>query len=90
MQIIKRIEINYFRSAYSASLKNCKAINIFTGGNDAGKSNILKALNLFFNNETELNIPFSFQDDLSRTREVEARAAKGSQFQCGCVGCCRG
>ena len=80
MQIIKKIEINYFRSAYSASLKNCKDINIFTGGNDAGKSNILKALNLFFNNETELNIPFSFRDDLSRTREVEARAAKGRAF----------
>lgn len=77
MQIISKVEINYFRSVYSISLLKNNDVNILIGGNDSGKSNILKALNLFFNNETELNSPFYFNDDLSRLREKEARSAKG-------------
>jgi AAA domain, putative AbiEii toxin, Type IV TA system len=77
MKIIDKIEISYFRSVYTISMKNCHDINVITGGNDAGKSNILKALNLFFNNETEPHSDFEFLRDLSRYREVEARAQKG-------------
>lgn len=77
MQIIDKVEINYFRSIYTLSLKDCHDINVITGGNDAGKSNVLKALNLFFNNETEPHSEFDFLRDLSRYREVEARASKG-------------
>lgn len=77
MKIISKIEINYFRSIYSLTLSNNNDINVLVGGNDAGKSNILKALNLFFNNETELGNRFFFNDDLSRLREKEARSAKG-------------
>ena len=77
MQIISKIEINYFRSVYSITLSENNDINVLIGGNDSGKSNILKALNLFFNNATELGTPFSFNDDLSRLREKEARSAKG-------------
>ncbi|MDQ6958849.1 MAG: AAA family ATPase [Mariprofundaceae bacterium] len=80
MRIISKIEINYFRSIYSVTLAENNDINVLIGGNDAGKSNILKALNLFFNNEAELNTPFNFYDDLSRQREEEARAAKGRAF----------
>lgn len=47
MKIIKKIEISYFRSVYSVDLKNVDDLNILIGGNDSGKSNILKALNLF-------------------------------------------
>lgn len=77
MQIIDKIEISYFRSIYSISLKDCNDLNVITGGNDAGKSNILKALNLFFNNETEHDEDFDFLADLSRYREQEARSTKG-------------
>jgi hypothetical protein len=77
VKIISKIEINYFRSIYSLTLTNNNDINVFVGGNDAGKSNILKALNLFFNNDTELGNWFDFNDDLSRLREKEARSAKG-------------
>jgi AAA15 family ATPase/GTPase len=77
MRIIDRIEVNYFRSVYSVSLTKCKDINILVGANDAGKSNVLKSLNLFFNNDTEPHTPFEFLKDLSRSREEEARAAKG-------------
>jgi len=77
MKIITKIEINYFRSTYSISLKGVSDLNVLIGGNDSGKSNILKALNLFFNNQTEHEQDFSFLDDLTRKRGQEARSAKG-------------
>lgn len=80
MKIISKIEINYFRSIYSINLNQNNNINILIGGNDCGKSNILKSLNLFFNNQTELQNSFNFTDDLSRLREEQARATKGRAF----------
>ncbi len=77
MRPIEKIEINYFRSIYSISFSKTNDINILVGTNDVGKSNILKSLNLFFNDETELGSGFNFIEDLSRLREKEARAAKG-------------
>lgn len=77
MRIIDRVDINYFRSISSLSLTGCRDINIIAGQNDAGKSNILKALNLFFNNSPERDEDFEFLMNLNRAREDEARAAKG-------------
>lgn len=77
MKIIKKIEINYFRSVYSVDLRGLDDLNILIGGNDSGKSNVLKALNLFFNNKTEISQDFYFLDDLTRKRGQEARNAKG-------------
>lgn len=77
MKIIEKVEVSYFRSVYSLSLAKCEDVNILIGQNDAGKSNVLKALNLFFNNETELTSPIEFLEDLSRSRAEEARAVKG-------------
>ncbi len=77
MQIIDRVEINYFRSIYSININKTSDINLFVGANDAGKSNLLKALNLFFNNQSELNYDFDFLRDLCRHRADEARSAKG-------------
>ena len=42
--LVERIEIQYFRSIYRTTIKNIHQINVFTGKNDVGKSNILKAL----------------------------------------------
>ena len=80
MKIISKIEINYFRSVYSVTLPKNNDINVLIGGNDSGKSNILKSLNLFFNNQTELQTGFNFSSDLSRLREEQARATKGRAF----------
>ena len=77
MEIIDRVEINYFRSIYSVYLNTLRDVNVFIGGNDVGKSNILKSLNLFFNNKTDFDEDFSFLRDLSRLREDEARSAHG-------------
>jgi len=69
MKIIDKIEIKHFRSflgtpqIYEAQILDLKDLNIFSGANDSGKSNILRALNLFFNNEISYVIPFEFDRD---------------------------
>lgn len=50
-------------------------LNILVGQNDVGKSNFLKALNLFFNNETEIGVPFRFIDDFSKYAIVPQKKA---------------
>ena len=82
MQLISDIEIKYFRSIYKMKISNLSPLNIFSGSNDAGKSNILKALNLFFNNHGEWNSVFDFTRDFSyqRKEEVKKNSIKGKQF----------
>jgi len=82
MQVIKRIEIQYFRSIYNIVIKDFSDLNMLSEKNDVGKSNILKALNLFFNNEVESGKEFIFADNfnLSRLQEVRKDSVKGKQF----------
>ena len=40
---IERIEIQYFRSIYRETISGLRSLNIFTGKNDVGRSNVLKA-----------------------------------------------
>lgn len=51
-------------------------MNIFVGNNDVGKSNILKALNLFFNNETEAGKLFNFETDFTYLYNEKLKEAK--------------
>src|SRR5262249_7746387 len=76
------IEIAYFRSIHKARLRGFSDLVVLAGRNDVGKSNILKALNLFFNNHTDWNTPFDFQRDFSRKRLAEVRkdTIKGKQY----------
>lgn len=55
---------------------------VLSGKNDCGKSNVLKAINLFFNNETDWQTPLGFSKDFSRRRinEVRKDTIKGKQF----------
>ena len=82
MKNISKIEIQYFRSVYRVSLTELKDLNILTGKNDVGKSNILKALNLFFNNCVYDDIEFSFQENFNKIRfnQVRKDSVKGKQF----------
>ncbi|MDD5399386.1 MAG: AAA family ATPase, partial [Dehalococcoidia bacterium] len=68
MQIIKSVEIRYLRSIHHIRLKKVGELTIFSGPNDVGKSNILKALNLFFNNQVNWAEPFNFSQDFSLKR----------------------
>lgn len=67
MKIIERIEIRYFRSFGEKNVKiiDLKDLNIFSGSNDVGKSNVLKSLNLFFNDEINIGEKFDLKKDLS-------------------------
>lgn len=67
MKLIERIEIRHFRSFGEKTIKiiDLKDLNIFSGSNDVGKSNVLKSLNLFFNNEITIGEFFDLKKDLS-------------------------
>lgn len=78
--LIKKIEISGFRSIENVTL-NAHEINIFSGSNDVGKSNILKALNLFFNTQTDFLKPLKFEDDYNKIARAKAiRSSKGKQL----------
>ncbi len=82
MNIIRNIEINYFRSIHRANLKDLVALNVLSGRNDTGKSNVLKAMNLFFNNKTAWQRDLDFYRDFSHKRleQVRKESVKGKQF----------
>lgn len=62
MTTIKRIQIKNFRSIKSLDV-DTNYLTLFVGQNDAGKSNILRALNLFFNDETNPKTELFFEED---------------------------
>lgn len=65
MPKIRRIEIQNFRSIRSIDL-SVKDLTVIVGDNDSGKSNILRALNLFFNGETSPGQPLDFATDYNK------------------------
>ena len=73
--MIKQIYIKNFRSIEAAAI-DCQDITSFVGQNDAGKSNILRALNLFFNGHTDHAIPFEFDRDFNIFAPVGKNKAK--------------
>jgi predicted ATPase len=73
MKIIEGIRIKYYRSILSTtrgnqSFMSTSDLNVIVGSNDAGKSNYLRALNLFFNNTSEIGQTFNFWQDFSFQR----------------------
>ncbi len=82
MQILSAIEIRYLRSIYRARIPRLASVNVLSGRNDSGKSNVLKALNLFFSGDVDWQRPFSFYRDFSAVRleQVRKESIKGKQF----------
>lgn len=80
--MIEKIEIQYFRSIYRETVVDAKRLNVITGKNDVGKSNVLKALNLFFNNCVidEGDYTFAENYNIRRLNEVRKETVKGKQF----------
>ena len=78
MQVIREIRISYFRSfSKPIHIKNINDLNIFSGKNDSGKSNILKALNLFFTeNKVDFYTTLDFERDFSKQRLKEMSTKK--------------
>ena len=76
---IKKIEIYNFRSIKSITLRPGD-LAVLVGNNDVGKSNILRALNLFFNGKTNIGEELAFVVDHNihnnpnqRAREIRVR-----------------
>jgi AAA15 family ATPase/GTPase len=69
MKIIRSIELKHFRSflgtprPYTTKMTELSDVNIFSGANDSGKSNVLRALNLFFNGKISNNEELDFNRD---------------------------
>jgi hypothetical protein len=82
MELIRSIEISYLRSIHRLRIPLLGDLAVFSGANDVGKSNILRALNLFFNNQVNWGEPIDFYQDFSlrRLREVRSETIKGKQF----------
>lgn len=76
--IIDKIEISNFRSLHHLII-DCKELNIFSGLNDTGKSNVLKALNLFFNYETDFQKKLNFTEDFSKIELAKAQKSSKSK-----------
>ena len=72
---IKHIRIKNFRSIVDLNM-DTDNMNIFVGLNDAGKSNVLKALNLFFNGDTEPGVAYDFNTDYSKYAPIRKKKAK--------------
>lgn len=70
---IKSVEISKFRSLKKIKCDFSK-LQVFVGCNDSGKSNILKALNLFFNNEVGNKEVLDFKKDFNFDGHINRKA----------------
>ena len=75
MITIQRIRVKNFRSLVDETIE-LSDYNFFVGKNDSGKSNVLKALNLFFNDRTDFNTPYDFDSDYSKFAKRGAKQAR--------------
>lgn len=64
MIFLRSVKIQGFRSISSLELTDLSDINALVGRNSSGKSNILRALNLFFADQVDSGNPFDFDQDL--------------------------
>ncbi len=63
MKLIRQVHISGFRSIRSAELGDVGSLTSLVGKNSSGKSNVLRALNLFFNDIVESSKPVNFPRD---------------------------
>lgn len=63
MKLITEVSIRGFRSLRQQELPRIGSYTTLVGKNSSGKSNVLRALNLFFNNRIEPDKPLDFLRD---------------------------
>lgn len=74
MDLIRRIRIEGLRSIQDQTLSSTGPINTFVGKNSSGKSNALRALNVFFNGAVEPGKAIDFsRDHFEQARRVRRR-----------------
>ncbi len=72
--MINKVRIRRFRSIDDLTVE-CDRITMIVGPNDAGKSNVVRALNLFFNGETDNGEKFEFEKDFNKFSNVPIKKA---------------
>ncbi len=72
---LQYMRIRRFRSIVDMEV-DFAPITIFVGTNDSGKSNILKAVNLLFNNEVEYASPYEYSRDYFKNENTEKEYPK--------------
>lgn len=77
---ITRIKIKNFRSLTDAEIYP-SSYTVLAGPNDSGKSNVLRALNLFFNNQTDIGQELNFDQDYSQQALIRANRAKQIEIE---------
>jgi len=75
MKLISQIEIKGFRSIRSIKLDGLEDFTAFAGLNNSGKSNVLRALNAFFNGLTDNDKPLDVDKDFFRP-DLKKKKAK--------------
>lgn len=80
--MIRLISIKNFRSIQT-QIAPIEEITTFVGQNDAGKSNILRALNLFFNGETDHKTAYNFKSDFNINAKIHKQRAKEVVIELG-------
>ncbi|OCJ04357.1 hypothetical protein A6U87_16100 [Rhizobium sp. AC44/96] len=76
MNLINEIEVSYFRSFYKFKIRNLSDLNVIFGKNDSGKSNIVRALNLFFAGNPDHIQDFDFETDFCDFRRKESEESE--------------
>lgn len=77
---IKKIIIKRFRSFGQVEIDAAR-LNIYSGKNNAGKSNILRTLNLFFNSQSNYGIPYNHQADYNKAFRGAAGGKREVQIE---------
>lgn len=77
---ITRIKVKNFRSLVDTEISPMN-YTVLVGPNDSGKSNILRALNLFFNQQTDVGHPLVFSQDYSQQASRKSKAAKQIEIE---------
>lgn len=80
MRLITTVDIESFRSIRRAGLKDLSGFTAFAGLNNSGKSNVLRALNAFFNDQTDpgrsLDVDADYhRPDLRKKKQKRIRVA---------------
>jgi predicted ATP-dependent endonuclease of OLD family len=80
MKLISEIQIKGFRSIRDSRLSHLGDFTSFAGLNNSGKSNVLRALNAFFNGETDPRHPLNLDLDYYR---LDLRKKKAKRISIG-------
>lgn len=77
---IARVKVKNFRSLVDTEV-NLGVYTALVGLNDVGKSNLLRALNLFFNKQTDIGQTLVFDNDFSQNAKVISKKAKQIEIE---------